>query len=143
MNDEYKNKYDYLKLLKDGIKQIPKDAYSKERFEIPVLRSTITGSKTEISNFIEAAKQIYRDPKEIQKYLEKELASPGSIDRQRIIFKGNIGAGIINTKFKRYVEEFVLCHECKKPDTKIIKEGRMTYMKCTACGAKRPIEKIV
>ena len=142
MDEKLKEKYDYKKLLKLCIKQIPEESYKKERFEIPVIKSIVVGSKTEISNLIEVSKQIYRDPKEIKKFLEKELASPGTIERQRVIFKGKLSGVMINTKFKRYVEDFVLCHECKKPDTKIIREGKQHFMKCMACGAKRPISKI-
>ena len=42
----------------------------------------------------------------------------------------------INEKIRQYANEFVLCFECGKPDTKIEKDGELTYMKCTACGAK-------
>nr|1K81_A Chain A, PROBABLE TRANSLATION INITIATION FACTOR 2 BETA SUBUNIT [Methanocaldococcus jannaschii] len=36
----------------------------------------------------------------------------------------------------------VICRECGKPDTKIIKEGRVHLLKCMACGAIRPIRMI-
>ncbi len=37
---------------------------------------------------------------------------------------------------EQYVNEFVLCKECKKLDTKLIKEGRLTFINCLACGTK-------
>jgi len=40
---------------------------------------------------------------------------------------------------EQYVEEFVLCRECKKPDTEIIKEGKFSMLHCLACGAKHPV----
>jgi len=33
----------------------------------------------------------------------------------------------------------VLCPECKKPDTQLKKEDRITTIKCSACGAKHPV----
>ncbi|MBW6451345.1 MAG: translation initiation factor IF-2 subunit beta [DPANN group archaeon] len=142
MDKNLNEKYDYNKLLEKCIKQIPEESYTKERFEMPILKTIIVGSKTEVSNLLEVSKIIYRDPKDIIKYLGKELASPGTIERQKIIFKGKLTGNMVNTKFKRYVTDFVLCHECKKPDTKIMKEGKQTFMKCMACGAKRPISKV-
>jgi len=37
---------------------------------------------------------------------------------------------------------YVLCSECKKPDTILIKENRMTFVKCEACGARKRVEDI-
>ena len=33
-----------------------------------------------------------------------------------------------------------LCPECKKPDTKLEKEGRVIFIRCMACGAKHPVK---
>mgnify|MGYP001951507777 CR=1 FL=1 len=46
----------------------------------------------------------------------------------------------INNKIQDYANEFVICKDCNKPDTKILKEGRIDMLKCTACGAKHPIK---
>ncbi|MEK6812055.1 MAG: translation initiation factor IF-2 subunit beta, partial [Nanoarchaeota archaeon] len=35
--------------------------------------------------------------------------------------------------------EFVLCKECKKPDTELLREDRVTFIHCLACGAKHPV----
>ncbi|MHA1988975.1 MAG: translation initiation factor IF-2 subunit beta, partial [Promethearchaeota archaeon] len=49
---------------------------------------------------------------------------------------------IIQKKIESYVKEYVLCKECGKPDTKLIKEGRITFLKCEACGAKSSVKSI-
>jgi len=45
----------------------------------------------------------------------------------------------VNDKIESYVKEFVLCTECKKPDTEIITEKGIKFKHCLACGAKSPI----
>ena len=39
-----------------------------------------------------------------------------------------------------YVDKYVICHECNRPDTRIIREGRIFLLKCAACGATAPLK---
>jgi translation initiation factor 2 subunit 2 len=57
-----------------------------------------------------------------------------------LILGTKVPASRINEKIRQYVNEFVLCLECGKPDTAIIREGELTYMKCTACGVKNVVK---
>ena len=45
-----------------------------------------------------------------------------------------------HVKIELYAKTFVLCQECNKPDTELMKEGGVLVMKCTACGAKHPVK---
>jgi translation initiation factor 2 subunit 2 len=45
----------------------------------------------------------------------------------------------INEKIEAYAKEFVICSECKKPDTELTKENRLMFIKCLACGAKKTV----
>ena len=74
------------------------------------------------------------------KYLLRELATPGIIDGQRLILGRKISSNLINTKVEQYVNDFVLCSECKKPDTILKKEERVLTIKCMACGAKHTVK---
>ena len=38
-----------------------------------------------------------------------------------------------------YTKEFVVCKECLKPDTEIIKDKAFTFVHCLACGAKHAV----
>jgi translation initiation factor 2 subunit 2 len=130
---------DYKKLLERAQSKIPKKALQKERFEIPKVKGHIEGSKTIITNFIQITSILRREPSHLLKYLLRELAAPGNIDGQRLIMGKKISSGIINEKIEKYANEFVICKDCKKPDTQLQKEGRVLMLKCTACGAKHPI----
>jgi|SRR3989344_6154257 len=129
----------YVKLLERGHKNIPQTDPKKDRFEIPKVLGHLQGSKTVVTNFITICNVIRRDPSHLLKYLQRELATPGHIDGPRLILGSKISASHINTKIERYITDFVLCPVCKKPDTTIIKEDRISILKCSACGAKNPI----
>ena len=130
---------DYEKLLERAQPKIPKKIKSKERFEIPKVKGHIEGTKTIVTNFIQIASTLHRYPQHILKYLLRELAAPGSIDGQRLILGKKINSAIINEKIEKYANEFVICKDCKKPDSQLLKEGRVLMLKCMACGAKHPI----
>ena len=129
----------YLKLLERGHKNIPQTDPKKDRFEIPKVLGHLQGSKTVITNFQVICNTFRRDPNHLLKYLQRELATPGYIDGPRLILGSKISASYINTKIERYANDFVLCPVCKKPDTLITKEDRISMLKCAACGAKNPI----
>jgi translation initiation factor 2 subunit 2 len=130
----------YEKLLERAQSNLPKKIHSKNRFEIPKVISRVEGNKTIIPNFIQLANTLHREPKHILKYLQRELATPGNVDNQRLILGRKIGSFLINEKIVKYVKEFVLCPDCNRPDTKIMKKGRILLLKCTACGAKHSIK---
>ncbi len=131
---------DYKDLLERAQSQLPKKIESKERFEIPKAIGRIEGNKTIITNFLQIVKIIHRDSKQMLKYLQRELATPGSVDGQRLILGRKINSALINEKIVRYINDFVLCKDCKKPDTQLLKEERVLMLKCTACGAKHPVK---
>ncbi len=131
---------DYKTLLKRAREQLPEIKETTERFDVPRVQGMIQGNKTIITNFTKISQYIRRDSKKLLKYLNKELAAPGELQGQKAIFIGKFNSQIFNEKIKKYVKEYVLCRECGKPDTKIIKEGRITFLKCGACGAKYSIK---
>jgi translation initiation factor 2 subunit 2 len=46
----------------------------------------------------------------------------------------------LNNAISKYAETYVICKECGKPDTKIVKKGNFPFLKCLACGAQNPIK---
>ena len=114
---------EYKKLLEQAIKKLPESVLIKERFEIPKIRGHIQGNRTIISNFLQIASELRREPEHLLKFILKELATPGEIKKSgSVIIGAKASASRINEKIKQYANEFVLCQECGKPDTKIEKE---------------------
>src|SRR3990167_825166 len=128
---------DYKEMLEGVRKDLPEAVFLKERFEIPKVLGHMQGNTKIISNFLQIASTLRRDVDHLLKYVLKELATPGEIKKSGALILGTkVPASRINDKIRQYANEFVLCLECGKPDTQLVKEGELTYMKCTACGAK-------
>lgn len=134
----------YEKLLDHAYSKIGssnKVETSKERFEIPKVEGHFEGKKTILTNFSSIASYLRRSPEHFQKFLLRELATPGQADAGRLILNNNVPSAKINQKIKEYADEFVICKECGKPDTEIVKDtqARATFIHCLACGAKRSV----
>ena len=132
--------FDYNSLLTRAREQLPEEVFKDVRFEIPSADSFVEGNRTIIKNFKDIAKFMERDPQEFAKYVMKELGTAGDMEGVRLILQGKFVCIMVNEKIQNYVNEYVLCPECGKPDTKIVKEGRIHFLKCTACGAMKPVK---
>lgn len=124
-------------MLKKAKKGMPEAVHEMERFEIPKVKGHIQGNRTVISNFLQIAAVLRRKPEHVLKFILKELATPGELKKSgSLMFGSKVSASRINEKIRKYAEEFVLCSECGKPDTTLAVEEGVTFMRCTACGAK-------
>jgi translation initiation factor 2 subunit 2 len=141
-NGDKAMKSDYRELLKRAQSQLPPDVYKHERFEIPRVRSGNVGMRTYLVNYKEIADALNRDPLHLLRYLSREMATSGTIDGARAIFQGKFNNDTLNRLIESYANEFVVCPICKRPDTKIVKEKRLSFLQCEACGAKSSIRAI-
>jgi len=128
----------YEQLLEKAYKEV-KPVETGERFEVPKVKGHVEGTKTIITNFSQICDTLRRDKEHVTKFLYKELATPGVIDGERLILNRKLTSVKINEKIAEYANEFVICSECKKPDTELIKENRLMFIKCLACGAKKTV----
>jgi translation initiation factor 2 subunit 2 len=132
---------DYKELLARAKKNMP-HAEEKARFEMPSANVYVSKRQTTIKNFSDVAKSLRRDPKHLAKFLFKELAAPGNIVGDELVLQSKISPSIINQRIKDYTGEFVLCKECGKPDTSMIKKDYFVVIKCEACGAQRTLKNV-
>jgi translation initiation factor 2 subunit 2 len=130
----------YEELLKHAYQNLPDVSAQKGRFEIPKVRGHLEGNKTIVSNFYQISQALNRKPEHLIKYLTKELATPATSKKSYIIFGTKIPASRMNEKVEQYTEEFVLCKECGKPDTKLVKEDQYVFLRCMACGSRRSVK---
>ncbi len=130
----------YSQLLKEAYSKIKVVGTNSERFEIPKVAGKVAGKNTIITNISDIAAYIRRPLEHLVKFLQKELAVSGKIDNSNLIMNTKLNSQKVNEKIEQYVKEFVLCHECKKPDTEIISEKGIKFKHCLACGAKYPIK---
>ncbi|MFA5020004.1 MAG: translation initiation factor IF-2 subunit beta [Candidatus Pacearchaeota archaeon] len=133
----------------ESYEQLLEEAYGKinpageirkfERWEVPAAKSEIIGGKTVISNFFQICSYIRRDCNHVAKFLSKELATQCKFENDRLILNRKIQNSQINEKITFYIHKNVICAECKKPDTELIKQGGFIFMHCLACGAKHSL----
>ncbi len=135
-------KYDYDELLKRACSQIPEVSLKRERLELPHLLITTIGMRTIISNFEEVADVLNRNPQHILKFLTREMATAATYHDSRAIFQGKFRRDSFERLLQRYMESFVTCPVCKRPDTKIVKEKRLSFLVCNACGARSSIKQL-
>lgn len=128
-------------MLEKAYSEMPDTALIKtDRFEIPKVRGHIQGNRTVISNIGQIAMDLRRDTNHLVKFLLKELATPGKLSGSgSLIIGAKVAASRINDKIKQYTDDYVVCAECGKPDTELLKEGGLTYKRCLACGAKKHV----
>ncbi|VVB74571.1 Translation initiation factor 2 subunit beta [Candidatus Tiddalikarchaeum anstoanum] len=131
----------YEELLKRAEVLMPKKIETRDRFEVPKVKGSIQGKRTMISNLKNIADYLYRDVDLLIPFLEKELATKAIKDGNYIVFMGKFSAGRINDKILEFVNEYVKCRQCGKPDTKTSKKDRVLFVECMGCGAKYPIRK--
>jgi|SRR3989344_916596 len=129
----------YEKLLDEAYKEIKPITGKSERFEIPKIEGHLEGNKTILINIPQIASYLRRDINHLLKFLLKELASSGKMHGSQLILQTKIQSSKINEKIKQYTDEFVICRECKKPDTELIKDKEFLFLHCLACGAKHSV----
>ncbi|MEZ5334765.1 MAG: translation initiation factor IF-2 subunit beta [Methanolobus sp.] len=132
---------DYEALLDRAIANLPDMETTDARFVIPEPKIMVEGKTTILDNFNNIADVLNREPDHLMKYLTREMGTAGKIEGLRAVFQGRFSKEQIKSNIDAYVEEFVMCSECERPDTQLMKMDRVMVLKCAACGAHRPVKK--
>jgi len=132
--------FDYNKLLKRVIEASPKKEVVEDRFKLPKAEIFYEGNSTVIKNFDKISDAVNRSADLILKFLLGGLGTAGELNGPRIVFQGKIPAKDIQEKLKDYIDTYVMCSECNKPDTHLVKQGRTMLIRCDACGAFRSVK---
>jgi len=132
----------YIEILDRALSQLSaSSAASDSRFVLPTLKVFTEGNTTIFENFCVICDYINREKAHVMKFLLNELGTAGKIVGERVIFQGRFSVDAVRDQIQRYMNEYVLCWECKKPDSHFEKLDRVWVLKCDACGAIRPIMK--
>lgn len=127
---------EYEEMLDRVYAALPEKTKKHERFQMPEAESFIQGNRTIVKNFGQLLKSINRDSAHFCKFIARETATSNTIDEAgRLVLTGKFSRQQISDLVKSYVEQFVLCPECKKPDTKVVEKQGVRMLKCEACGA--------
>lgn len=132
---------EYLGLL-ERAKSVASEVKAETRFNVPQMECTAARLKTTITNFKAISDAMNRDVKHVFKAFVKALATRGSIHEGQAILKGKFSRNQLEEVLKGYIEEYVKCPVCKRPDTRIVKEEDFFFIVCDACGAKSSARKV-
>ncbi|MHA1216566.1 MAG: translation initiation factor IF-2 subunit beta [Candidatus Thorarchaeota archaeon] len=135
---------EYEKLLARARSQVPEDAFKKsgERFKVPKVQLIVQGNRSIWQNFQEIISILNRPGKEVLKFVAGQLATAGIFEGSAAIFNGKFSAEVVDEVLSRYIDSYVICPVCTRPDTTIVKEGNAYYLHCSACGARTSIRPV-
>ncbi|MGI0100793.1 MAG: translation initiation factor IF-2 subunit beta [Candidatus Micrarchaeaceae archaeon] len=127
---------EYEKLLDRAFSKLPNLSTERSDFVIPEADILNEGSKTLIRNISIIADKARRNPSDIARYIGKEFSVPVNVEEQRLIINGRFSADEIQRRIRKYFEMYVVCKECKKPDTHLEQAEKGMNLICEACGAR-------
>ena len=133
----------YNPLLDRLYMALPTKTKETNRFELPKAQSMIQGKQTIWKNFVKVAKDLDRDQNLLYKFVMKEISTSSTIiNNQSLVLNGVFDNHKINIILDKFINTYVLCSACKKPDTSISTHNNIKILKCTACGAVTPLPKL-
>ena len=110
---------------------------------IPPIIGREGSKKTAFTNISELCRRMRRPVEHVTSFLLTEMGTTGSIDaNQRLIIKGRFQQLQVENLLRRYIGEYVTCKTCRSPETQLVKENRLFFMKCDSCGSSRSVAAI-
>lgn len=133
------NNINYNELLKRVHSATVKERINDDRFKVPKVDVFYEGNTTVLKNFDKIIDILNRDADHFLKFLLGSVGTAGDISSGRVIFQGKIPTRTIQDRLDEYVNTYVICSECNRPDTHLLKKDRTLLIRCDACGAFRSI----
>lgn len=94
--------------------------------------------KTYIGNFKEICNKLNRKTEEVKVYFESELRAPCNLSQAgALVITGVFKQAGVSKVLSSYIKDNVTCKECNSCDTEIIKENRISFLKCNKCKSKK------
>jgi len=133
---------DYSTALDRAFASLPeRPAEADARLTIPDPEGETDGAFTRLTNLTDIADAVSRDPEHLHRNVQRELGTNGQFDGNRARYNGSFSLADFQDAVDAYVTEFVTCSECGLPDTRLVTEDGVNMLRCTACGAFRPVQK--
>jgi translation initiation factor 2 subunit 2 len=129
----------YEEMLEEAFKKIVKKE-AKERFQIPQIEGELQGERFIVRNFKKIAEYLKRDSKHLAKHLMLSLATSGSIEGEALVLNSKLKRETVQQKLEEYIKKYVFCRVCNEPDTRLVKEDRIYFIQCDACGARYAVK---
>lgn len=124
-----------------GLTPVNDPAY---RYKMPKLVGKVEGRgngiKTVLVNVNDVALALKREPAEVTKFFGCELGAQTTFSDDRAVVNGAHRDADLQVQLSKYIEHFVLCANCRLPETHYkIKDGIISQ-KCLACGHRESVD---
>ena len=116
------------------------------RYRMPAVFGKIEGRgngiKTVIPNICDVGLSLHRNPAEVNKFFGCELGAQTTYapETNRAVVNGAHTDVALQALIHRYVEAYVLCPNCRLPETEYKIKNDVIFHKCAACGAKEMLD---
>ena len=116
------------------------------RYKMPRIMGKVEGRgngiKTAIPNCADVASALHRPPGEVTKFFGCDLGAQTTYNEEteRSIVNGAHETRTLQEKLSIYIEKFVLCPQCKLPETSYKIKHDIIYHNCLACGAREMVD---
>merc|ERR1712137_1208087 len=110
------------------------------RYKMPRLITKVEGRgngiKTRLVNMHDVGKALHRDPAYATKFFGCELGAQSKINEKNLeyIVNGNHDTKTFDSLLDVFIEKYVLCPNCKLPETDLSVKRQSIYSTCNACG---------
>lgn len=100
------------------------------------------GIQTQVVNLREVAGILRTDPLYILKHWEYAFGVPAELHERAGSGKliGKLTTAILQESLDRFIDMFLLCGNCKYPESVLIAKRGQLWSICNACGAKLPLD---
>lgn len=116
------------------------------RYKMPAVFGKIEGRgngiKTVIPNISDVGLSLHRSPAEVAKFFGCELGAQTtySAETDRAVVNGAHTDVQLQALMHRYIEGYVLCPNCRLPETDYKIKSDLIWHRCAACGAKEMLD---
>lgn len=95
-----------------------------------------------IPNITDVANSLHRSPGEVNKFFGTELGAQSKYtpENDKAVVNGAHTDAALQELMHRYIEKFVLCPNCRLPESEYKIKNECIFHRCKACGAKDMVD---
>jgi Domain found in IF2B/IF5 len=95
-----------------------------------------------IPNITDVANSLHRSPGEVNKFFGTELGAQSKYtpENDKAVVNGAHTDAALQELMHRYIEKFVLCPNCRLPESEYKIKNECIFHRCKACGAKEMVD---
>jgi len=116
------------------------------RYKMPKMVTKVEGRgngiKTRLVNMYDVGKALHRDPAYVTKFFGCELGAQSKISEKNLeyIVNGNHDTKTFESLLDVFIDKYVLCPNCKLPETDLSVKNQSIHSTCNACGHRAMLD---